>query len=203
MEPTLVCMGPTLATSCLHTGHPACLPASRNLYETELSLLADPDYMHNHGPEYQPKLYIDQSMRMIVISWLVEVACEYELHQETLFLAAALLDRFMSTAKVQALLDARSKPLLPALSVHASLLQRLSFCMLKTCVCIGIIYPAIKLTQSCCPDCHQIHLSPTLPCMKAHALESVCFTSCPLCLCERLNLMHAHTFPHCLCWADC
>ena len=39
-------------------------------------------------------------MRMIVISWLVEVACEYELHQETLFLAAALLDRFMSIAKV-------------------------------------------------------------------------------------------------------
>lgn len=71
----------------------------RNLYETELSLLADPDYMQNHGPEYQPKLYVDQSMRMIVISWLVEVACEYELHQETLFLAAALLDRFMSIAK--------------------------------------------------------------------------------------------------------
>ena len=37
---------------------------------------------------------------MIVISWLVEVACEYELHQETLFLAAALLDRYMSLAKV-------------------------------------------------------------------------------------------------------
>lgn len=72
----------------------------RNLYETELSLLVDPDYMENHGPDYQPKMYIDQSMRMIVISWLVEVACEYELHQETLFLATALLDRFMSVAKV-------------------------------------------------------------------------------------------------------
>lgn len=72
----------------------------RNLYETELSLLADPDYMQNHGADHQPKNYIDQSMRMIVISWLVEVACEYELHQETLFLAAALLDRYMSLAKV-------------------------------------------------------------------------------------------------------
>ncbi|DBB06239.1 TPA: hypothetical protein ACH3X3_009782 [Trebouxia sp. C0006] len=71
----------------------------RNLYETELSLLADPDYMQNHGADHQPKNYIDQSMRMIVISWLVEVACEYELHQETLFLAAALLDRYMSLAK--------------------------------------------------------------------------------------------------------
>lgn len=75
--------------------------ACSNLYETELSLLVDPDYMENHGPDYQPKMYIDQSMRMIVISWLVEVACEYELHQETLFLAAALLDRFMSVAKVR------------------------------------------------------------------------------------------------------
>ena len=72
----------------------------RNLYETELSLLADPDYMQNHGADHQPKNYIDRSMRMIVISWLVEVACEYELHQETLFLAVALLDRYMSLAKV-------------------------------------------------------------------------------------------------------
>ena len=56
--------------------------------------------MLNHSAELQPKLYIDHSMRMIVISWLVEVACEYELHQETLFLATALLDRFMSVAKV-------------------------------------------------------------------------------------------------------
>ena len=82
----------------------------RNMYETELSLLADPDYMQNHGPEYQPKLYIDQSMRMIVISWLVEVACEFELHQETLFLPAALLDRFMSVAKVHFIILAIGRP---------------------------------------------------------------------------------------------
>lgn len=84
-------------TSCLD------LCTCRNLYETELSLLADPDYMQNHSADYQPKNYTDQSMRMIVISWLVEVAAEYELHQETLFLAAALLDRFMSLAKVHPL----------------------------------------------------------------------------------------------------
>ena len=59
--------------------------------------------MHNHGADHQPKMYIDQSMRTIVISWLVEVACEYELHQETLFLSAALLDRFMSLSKVMCL----------------------------------------------------------------------------------------------------
>ena len=88
-------------TIAVHPFHSkSCLFACRNLYETELSLLVDPDYLHNHGPDHQPKMYIDQSMRMIVISWLVEVACEYELHQETLFLSAALLDRFMSLSKV-------------------------------------------------------------------------------------------------------
>ena len=74
----------------------------RNLYDTELKLLADPDYMQYHGADMQPKNdYIDQNMRVIVVSWLVEVAAEYELHQDTLFLAAALLDRFMSVAKVR------------------------------------------------------------------------------------------------------
>ena len=72
----------------------------RNLYVTELALLADPDYMQNHSADHQPKNYIDQNMRMIVVSWLVEVAAEYELHQDTLFLAAALLDRFLSVAQV-------------------------------------------------------------------------------------------------------
>lgn len=71
----------------------------RNLYVTELALLADPDYMQNHSADHQPKNYIDQNMRMIVVSWLVEVAAEYELHQDTLFLAAALLDRFLSVAQ--------------------------------------------------------------------------------------------------------
>lgn len=88
----------------VHPFHSKLCPfVCRNLYETELSLLVDPDYLHNHGLDHQPKMYIDQSMRMIVISWLVEVACEYELHQETLFLSAALLDRFMSLSKVHSL----------------------------------------------------------------------------------------------------
>ena len=39
-------------------------------------------------------------MRAIAISWLVEVACEYGFHQETLHTAASLLDRFLSASKV-------------------------------------------------------------------------------------------------------
>lgn len=39
-------------------------------------------------------------MRTIAVSWLVEVACEYGLHQETLFLSTMLLDNFLGVAKV-------------------------------------------------------------------------------------------------------
>ena len=64
--------------------------------------MADPEYLYNHGPELQrlPQTHIDAHMRLVAVSWLVEVACEYNLHQETLFLATALLDRFLSKAKV-------------------------------------------------------------------------------------------------------
>lgn len=41
-------------------------------------------------------------MRMIVSSWMCEVAAEFRLQQETLFLAVALLDRFLSASKVRA-----------------------------------------------------------------------------------------------------
>jgi hypothetical protein len=43
-------------------------------------------------------------MRAIAISWLVEVACEFRFHQETLHMAASLLDRFLSKSKVLMLL---------------------------------------------------------------------------------------------------
>ena len=74
--------------------------ARRNLYVTEEQLRPDAAYMDKHGQAVQPALYIDASMRAIAVSWLVEVACEYGLHQETLFLAIALLDRFLTHSKV-------------------------------------------------------------------------------------------------------
>ncbi len=73
----------------------------RNLYATEEQLRPDPAYLEKHGAAVQPALFIDASMRAIAVSWLVEVACEYGLHQETLFLAIALLDRFLTHSKAR------------------------------------------------------------------------------------------------------
>lgn len=43
----------------------------------------------------------DDGSRMIVVSWLVEVAEEFGLQQETLHSAVALLDRFLATSQVR------------------------------------------------------------------------------------------------------
>jgi hypothetical protein len=42
----------------------------------------------------------DPGVRMIVVSWMVEVAEEYRLQQETLHMAVLLLDRFMANSEV-------------------------------------------------------------------------------------------------------
>ena len=56
----------------------------------------------NHGVEFGgPTGYIDGKMRGIAVSWLVEVTSEFDMHQETLFLAVNLLDRFLSLTKVR------------------------------------------------------------------------------------------------------
>lgn len=46
---------------------------------------------------------LDDGSRMIVVSWMVEVAEEYGLQQETLHAAVHLLDRFLSTSNVSQL----------------------------------------------------------------------------------------------------
>ena len=43
---------------------------------------------------------ITTSMRCILVDWLVEVAEEYKLHRETLFLAVNYIDRFLSKISV-------------------------------------------------------------------------------------------------------
>lgn len=48
--------------------------------------------------EYQSD--INSTMRTILIDWLIEVADEYKLHEETLFLAAQYIDRFLSTVNI-------------------------------------------------------------------------------------------------------
>ena len=44
---------------------------------------------------------ISHSMRSILVDWLVEVAEEYKLHTETLYLAVSYIDRFLSYMSVQ------------------------------------------------------------------------------------------------------
>ena len=57
--------------------------------------------LDSHGVEFGgPTGYIDGKMRAIAVSWLVEVTSEFDMHQETLFLAVNLLDRFLSLTKV-------------------------------------------------------------------------------------------------------
>lgn len=43
---------------------------------------------------------INTAMRTILIDWLIEVADEYKLNDETLFLAVQYVDRFLSTVNV-------------------------------------------------------------------------------------------------------
>ena len=43
---------------------------------------------------------ITDSMRSILVDWLIEVAEEYKLHRETLFLSVSYIDRFLSQMSV-------------------------------------------------------------------------------------------------------
>jgi cyclin B len=54
----------------------------------EVELLMQPTYM-----ERQP--YVNSKMRAILVDWLVDVHKKYKLRPETLFLAIALIDRFL------------------------------------------------------------------------------------------------------------
>ncbi len=52
--------------------------------------------------EAESEACVTPQMRMIVTSWMCEVACEFTLQQETLFLAVELLDRFLAASPVSA-----------------------------------------------------------------------------------------------------
>ena len=74
--------------------------------------MPDPLCLKNHSAAHNEN-YIDHLMRAIAVSWLVEVACEYGFHQETLHTAASLLDRFLSASKVQSLPSQWQPPSFP------------------------------------------------------------------------------------------
>lgn len=63
--------------------------------------LRDCEERHRPKPHYMRKQSdITAGMRAILIDWLVEVAEEYKLHNETLFLAVSYIDRFLSHMSV-------------------------------------------------------------------------------------------------------
>jgi hypothetical protein len=55
---------------------------------------------HRHAAAAGSSDFLTPGMRMIVASWMVEVAEEFRLQQETLHLATGLLDRFLSSTQV-------------------------------------------------------------------------------------------------------
>nr|CAA12275.1 Cyclin A [Sphaerechinus granularis] len=90
-----------------------CISPQTVVAERDLSL-GEPEYSEEiyqylktaelkHRPKHgymrkQPD--ITNNMRCILIDWLVEVSEEYRLHNETLYLAAAFIDRFLSQMSV-------------------------------------------------------------------------------------------------------
>lgn len=54
---------------------------------------------HNYLERHFLPDCLTSTMRAVTVSWLVEVACEFQLQQETLFLAVALFDRYLSLSK--------------------------------------------------------------------------------------------------------
>ncbi|XP_076312875.1 G2/mitotic-specific cyclin-A-like [Tachypleus tridentatus] len=65
----------------------------RHLLDFEKKFCPKPNYMRK-----QPD--ITHGMRSILVDWLVEVAEEYKLHTETLYLAVSYIDRFLSCMSV-------------------------------------------------------------------------------------------------------
>ena len=65
-----------------------------HLLNTEHKHLPSPDYMDTVQND------INQNMRGILVDWLVEVAEEYKLSSENLYLSANYVDRFLSVVPV-------------------------------------------------------------------------------------------------------
>lgn len=55
---------------------------------------------NEHSMQGSDEPVVDAGSRMIVVSWMVEVAEEFGLQQETLHLAVVLLDRFLRASNV-------------------------------------------------------------------------------------------------------
>jgi hypothetical protein len=71
------------------------------LRASETSSTINPTYLGtNHSPaQLSNNTFIDATMRSMCVSWMVEVAAEFELSQHSLHLSVASLDRFLSTTR--------------------------------------------------------------------------------------------------------
>lgn len=71
------------------------------LRSSESASNVDPDYLNSkHSVTHlSPTTFLDASMRRTCVSWMVEVAAEFDLSQETLHLSIASLDRFLSATR--------------------------------------------------------------------------------------------------------
>nr|XP_008357379.2 putative cyclin-A3-1 isoform X1 [Malus domestica] len=73
-----------------------CVPYARDIYEYLQKLEADEN--RRPSPDYMTKIQKDvtANMRGILVDWLVEVAEEYKLLSDTLFLTVMYIDKFLS-----------------------------------------------------------------------------------------------------------
>ncbi|KAH7617003.1 putative Cyclin-A1-2 [Nannochloris sp. 'desiccata'] len=71
------------------------------LRASEASSSINSNYLStNHSPAHvSNNAFIDATIRSMCVSWMVEVAAEFELSQHTLHLSIASLDRFLSTTR--------------------------------------------------------------------------------------------------------
>lgn len=113
LDSPVMCTDPPMVTSCQQNASPLavsgpCEGGDQKLFSCidyadtvlaylihfEKKFLVVPDYM-SHQPE------INNKMRTILIDWMVEVAEEYKLSDETVFLAVSYIDRYLSNTSIE------------------------------------------------------------------------------------------------------
>lgn len=101
ISPKLSCFGALLNRECKLR---APIESSRrNEAERESQVRPGSDYLARHP--------LDEEMRSVAISWLLEVVKACNLKHSTLFLAASYFDRFMSVSKVRSAAIATVQPI--------------------------------------------------------------------------------------------
>ncbi|KAF8063739.1 NLP3 [Scenedesmus sp. PABB004] len=113
----------------------------------EAELAPAPGYLDQHQPGGGAGgggggEHITPQMRSIVVSWLSEVAAEFNMQQETLFLAVALMDRFMAGTK----------------GVPRSVLQLVAVaCVLLASKQDEVVHPSVEELTDIAANCFQAH----------------------------------------------